>query len=756
MEAKDIYITQALSTKDLLGQAGQCFYLPSYQRQYAWNAQQVKQLCDDIFEGISRLYDNDKTFTFCGSVITVKDSNASSVHPKVIHDQPTSVLLLIDGQQRLTTLMMIVMVVHEEIQKRINLIEKDRDGAVPSVDEWLYANAKSASEDLHNALVVTQPEKNGKKPLYPRMIRAGFDQWSPDEDTQKYESPIAFLVNQYMAHKNSGVATSYTPLTRPKTVFRGEKEFLTRFSEIKSMVQNHITGNTDDGDEFIPLSKTLYNQHILSELNISPGDAQLKEFSQIPLGDTDFAELLRTLVIARYLLTRVAITSIQCKDEDYAFEVFEALNTSGTPLTAFETFVPMVVSRIGEIVYATSKQKVELDSINNFFDGFDAGAARERKTKELVTQFANSETGEKLGSHISRQQHFFKRLLQDKQDSEVKDVVHNFFNVKNLVEGFDSGTSPTVLMISAADEDFLNLAFSFFKALTHTIVIPPLAAFYSKAVDAQNQPATADFVAAVKASLAFTVLWRSCFSNTHGIDSRYRDLMKNNDDFFYRGLARDLKNPVDINLFKAELRRVLKDKGKIDKKITFLEKSRLIEFYTVSKPLTRIVLLAAHDQSAVTASGGLIQGRPNLHPYLTVKQFNGEEMAAIEHIAPQTRSNNWSHEIYDAGYLHRIGNLTLTSQKLNSSFGARSWEEKRVLYDALSQQVPDDARQTFDAAFANGITFAEQTEELMAEYKYTPILESLSKFTDWNKTSCEDRGINILERTWDYFWPFLN
>jgi hypothetical protein len=174
------------------------------------------------------------------------------------------------------------------------------------------------------------------------------------------------------------------------------------------MVQNQITGNTDDGDEFMPLSKTLYNQQILSELNISPGDAQKKEFSQILLDDTDFAELLRSLVIARYLLTRVAITSIQCKDEEYAFEVFEALNTSGTPLTAFETFVPMVVRRIGEEDYASSEQKVELDSIINFFDGFDAGAAREKKTKELVTQFANSETGEKLGSHISRQQHFFK------------------------------------------------------------------------------------------------------------------------------------------------------------------------------------------------------------------------------------------------------------------------------------------------------------------------------------------------------------
>ena len=78
------------------------------------------------------------------------------------------------------------------------------------------------------------------------------------------------------------------------------------------------------------------------------------------------------------------------------------------------------------------------------------------------------------------------------------------------------------------------------------------------------------------------------------------------------------------------------------------------------------------------------------------------------------------------------------------------------MYDALSQQVQDDARQTFDAALAGGIAFGEQTTDLMKSYRYTPILESLSKFSDWNKTSCEDRGKNILERTWDYFWPFLN
>ncbi len=757
MEAHEIFVTKAVSTKDILGQPGSCFYLPSYQRQYAWATGQVQQLCDDIFDGITRLYENEKTFTFCGSVITVKDANASSVYPKVVHDQPTSVILLIDGQQRLTTMMMIAMVVHNEIDKRINLFKKDREKAVPLVDTWLLRHADTARNDLLNSLVDHRAEHEGIRPRYPKMIRAGFDEWSPVKTTRKYESPIAYLVDQYMVHFDAKSDTSYNPPQRPNTQFKGEGEFLARFAEIKTKVQIQIAGNTDEADEFMPLSKTLNCKTILEELNVTPAVDTKNEFAKISIEDHEFTELLRTMLIARYILTRVAITSIQCKDEEYAFEVFEALNTSGTPLTAFETFVPMVVRRMGEANFAVSQQREELGAITNYFDGFEAGAARERKTKELVANFASSETGEKLGSHISRQQYFFKQLLPDTPDpSIVAAVVHNFFNVKKFVEKFDKGESPAIPMISAVDQDFLDLAFSFFQALPHPIVIPPLSAFYSKAVDSPSESSTQDFVAAVKAALAFTVLWRSTRSSTGGIDSRYRDLMKNNDEFSYRGLARCFNNEVDVKEFRKELKRVLKDKGRVDKKETFVEKAQLVNFYEVSKPLTRLVLLAAHDQSVVATTGALSKGRPGLHPFMKAEKFNSDEMAAIEHIAPQTRTDGWSKEIYDSGYLHRLGNLTLTSQKLNSSFGARTWPEKRVLYEALSKQSQDDARLTFDTAFANGIEFAEQTEELMAKYQYTPILESLSKFPDWNKASCESRGRNLSELTWDYFWLFLN
>ena len=48
-------------------------------------------------------------------------------------------------------------------------------------------------------------------------------------------------------------------------------------------------------------------------------------------------------MLAAYVLNRIALTVVQGKDEDYAFTIFESLNTTGEPLTAFETFLPRVV-----------------------------------------------------------------------------------------------------------------------------------------------------------------------------------------------------------------------------------------------------------------------------------------------------------------------------------------------------------------------------------------------------------------------------
>jgi hypothetical protein len=61
----------------------------------------------------------------------------------------------------------------------------------------------------------------------------------------------------------------------------------------------------------------------------------------------DQKEIFILLLILRFVLQRVFVADIVAKKEEYAFEMFDSLNTTGDPLTAFETFKPKVVEHIG-------------------------------------------------------------------------------------------------------------------------------------------------------------------------------------------------------------------------------------------------------------------------------------------------------------------------------------------------------------------------------------------------------------------------
>ncbi|GHR98233.1 hypothetical protein VN1161_07910 [Helicobacter pylori] len=66
------------------------FVIPIYQRLYSWKKEQCEQLWDDII----KIGGNDKmNGHFIGSILYVLDGNT-----------PSSPLLIIDGQQRLTTI----------------------------------------------------------------------------------------------------------------------------------------------------------------------------------------------------------------------------------------------------------------------------------------------------------------------------------------------------------------------------------------------------------------------------------------------------------------------------------------------------------------------------------------------------------------------------------------------------------------------------------------------------------------------------
>ncbi|MCQ2811283.1 DUF262 domain-containing protein [Helicobacter pylori] len=107
------------------------FVIPIYQRLYSWGKEQCKQLWDDII----KIGGNDKmNGHFIGSILYVLDGNT-----------PSSPLLIIDGQQRLTTITLLFITLRDYLNDE---------------DEFLE---KFSREKIQNRYLINSDEKGDKK-----------------------------------------------------------------------------------------------------------------------------------------------------------------------------------------------------------------------------------------------------------------------------------------------------------------------------------------------------------------------------------------------------------------------------------------------------------------------------------------------------------------------------------------------------------------------------------------------------------------
>lgn len=98
MDVEDESIMKATEARllDFLRKSPQ-FVIPIYQRPYSWTERECRQLWDDIMR-IGR--DDSVPAHFIGSIVYVQDGIYQIANP--------SPLLVIDGQQRLTTVMLLL------------------------------------------------------------------------------------------------------------------------------------------------------------------------------------------------------------------------------------------------------------------------------------------------------------------------------------------------------------------------------------------------------------------------------------------------------------------------------------------------------------------------------------------------------------------------------------------------------------------------------------------------------------------------
>lgn len=137
MKASETNLVQFLSKPDTQ------FVIPIYQRTYSWTKEQCQQLWNDIYRVA---YDDQTPAHFVGSVVYIQQG--------VYAISSTQQMLVIDGQQRLTTVMLLLVALARAL--------KDDDAFNVSraqiFDQFL--TNKYAKGDLRYKLILTQSDKN--------------------------------------------------------------------------------------------------------------------------------------------------------------------------------------------------------------------------------------------------------------------------------------------------------------------------------------------------------------------------------------------------------------------------------------------------------------------------------------------------------------------------------------------------------------------------------------------------------------------
>lgn len=157
------------------------FVIPIYQRLYSWEKEQCEQLWDDII----KIGGNDKmNGHFIGSILYVLDGNT-----------PSSPLLIIDGQQRLTTITLLFIALKNHLSDEVKILEKF---SRKEIESYLINNNKDGNKKFKLILsesdkdtLLSLIDKNKRKPSEPsvKIIENFklFEKWI-SENTDKLET----------------------------------------------------------------------------------------------------------------------------------------------------------------------------------------------------------------------------------------------------------------------------------------------------------------------------------------------------------------------------------------------------------------------------------------------------------------------------------------------------------------------------------------------------------------------------------------
>lgn len=142
------------------------FLIPLYQRKYAWQ----KKHCQRLFTDLKKIHDNNISSHFFGTIVSVKASETEND------------LLIIDGQQRITTISILILAAINAVQNGV-MECRNMEFLKDKKDEYLIAKYRQIDRKIK------------LRPI--------------DDDMKAYDALFTNDPNQFVPGEESGITTNY-------------------------------------------------------------------------------------------------------------------------------------------------------------------------------------------------------------------------------------------------------------------------------------------------------------------------------------------------------------------------------------------------------------------------------------------------------------------------------------------------------------------------------------------------------------------
>ena len=767
------FITTTRSIREFLIESGQGCYIPAYQRLYAWDDKNISRLLEDVLHGIREIVHRSDTITFIGTIIAIHDTTYKTVKPLYKPELPSRVMTIIDGQQRICTAIMANVVFHNYIRGAV----EEFSGKTEPPFSWISDKCRQLLEDLKKTYVIEQDSGQENYRYYPRVIRAYLDAWSRKRNQAEYESPIAKLIWEYINFAELGNFHQFrfNPVDSTGNIIDLYNMVYEGFRYIQREVMQICRMTSDNQYDFPDLVAAVQNSNFPEEILGFSLPEGVRKYITEEKEDShyiQFCYLFRLMILARYLNNRVVIALVTASNESEngAFNMFEGLNTTAQPLTAFETFKPEVVKLETLSRYEDSPSKRYITEIESYLDQYKKADERQSATSEMLISFALAETGKRLEKNLNSQRRYLRNEFDQLNNiDQRRDFVKSIANISSFIKyGWNIREDQNSIFypLEVEDEEAL-VGFGALRKLNHSITIAPLARFYQDAMSASGnirKHRTDEFIAAIKATVAFSFLWRGMKGGTDKIDSHYRSIMRagvNIQGETTLPLARRPEESESLSTvanYKKALQLILEHKGKISKKKEWVNQVSLVNVYGYPTVARFLLFCASDDTIPDNSNKGLIKrGRRGCNPMLKLSQWNDSAYLSIEHIAPQSQNAGWQLDIYEEDQtVHTLGNLVLLPHEENNIIDNKSWKHKQLMYTLLAADTQKEFDSIKTKLAAEGLTLSKKADEVLSKSQYLGLCKSVALFNKpWSLKIIQKRTQRFAELAWDRLYPWL-